>query len=137
METRKVVQIKGTSYISIPKDICEALGIMAGERLKISYVTGQGIFITQMSGADKIPIVPRGLGEFKKSLDDICSQAEKKLKNIADDSIKDYFTSMIQQLSRLGIFELQKRVDRMEKMEGEFKSEKGKLTLIKKSKKLN
>ena len=135
METRKVVQFKGTSYISIPKEICKALDIRAGEHLKISYIMGMGIFITQMSGADKIPVLPRSIEGLQKSADSICSQTEKKLKNISDTSIKDYFTGMMQQLSRLGIFELKNRVDRMERLAVESKIEKGKLTLIREHKK--
>jgi len=135
METRKVIQFKGTSYISIPKDICEALGIKAGERLKVSYVTGMGIFITQMKGADKIPILPGSTEGMKKSAAAICSQTEMKLKTIAEESIKDYFTSMVQQISRLGIFELQKKVDRLERLSVESNIEKGKLTLVREHKK--
>ena len=116
MDFRKVIKIKGTHYISIPLEVCKALEIRAGERLKVSYVTGIGIFITQARGADKIPVEPKSIEGLKKAADLICFQTETKLKNIASNSITNYFTSMIEKLSRLGIFEMQKRVDRLEKM---------------------
>lgn len=135
MDFRKVIQIRGTSYISIPKEICKALEIRAGERLKVSYVTGTGIFITQLRGADKIPIEPRSLEGLKKAADFILSQTEKKLKSLEAHSISNYYTSMIQQISRLGIFELQRKVDRLEKLSVESNIVKGKLVLVRQHKK--
>ena len=135
MDFRKVISIRGTSYVSIPKDICKALEIKAGERLKVSYVTGTGIFITQLVGADKIPTDPRSPEGLKKIADSIYSQTETKLKDLASHSITNYFTSIIQQLSRLGIFEIQKRVDRLEKRSIEVNKVKGQLVLIRQHKK--
>ena len=134
MEFRKVIQIKGTRYISIPIDVCKALDIRVGERLKVSYVTGVGIFISQSRGSDKIPVEPKSIEGLKKAADLICSQTETKLKNIASNSITNYFTSMIEKLSRLGIFEMQKRVDRLEKRNEENTWGKGKLTLLRQRK---
>lgn len=135
METRKVIANKTGFYINIPIDICKALDIKGGDRLKVSYVTGTGIFITQLSGADKIPTLPRSIEGLKKSADSICSQTETKLKEIASHSITNYFTSMIQQISRLGIFELQKKVDRLERLSIESNIVKGKLILVRQHKK--
>ena len=135
MDFRKVVSMSGTFYVSIPSEVCKALDIKAGEKLKVSYVTGQGIFITQAKGADKIPIDPRSLEGLKKAADFILSQTEKKLKELESKSITDYFTSMIEHISRLGIFELKKRVDRLDRLAVESNIEKGKLTLVREHKK--
>ena len=135
MDFRKVIQIRGTSYISIPVEICKALEIRAGERLKVSYVTGTGIFITQLQGADKIPIEPKSIDGLKKSTDFIYSQLEKKLKNLESTSISNYHTAMIKEISRLGIFELKMKVDRLEKRAIEVNKVKGKLVLIRQRKK--
>jgi hypothetical protein len=93
-------------------------------------VTGTGIFITQPDGADKIPTEPRSPEGLKKIANSIYSQTETKLKNLAHKSITDYFTLMIQQLSRMGIFELQRKVDRLEKLSIESNIVKGKLILV-------
>ena len=130
MDTRRVIANKTGFYINIPIDICKALEINGGDRLKVSYVTGTGIFITQLSGADKIPTEPRSPEGLKKIADSIYSQTETKLKSLAHKSITDYFTLMIQQLSRMGIFELQRKVDRLEKLSIESNIVKGKLILV-------
>ena len=135
MDFRKVIQIRGTSYISIPREICKALEIKAGDRLKVSYVTGTGIFITQLSGADKIPTDPRSIENLKRAADFIVSRAEKKLKSFELDSISRYCTSIVEQISRLGIFELQKKVDRLEKRAIEVNKVKGQLVMIRQHKK--
>jgi len=135
MDFRSVVSMGGTYYISIPRNICNALEIKRGERLKVSYVTGTGIFITQEKGADKIPVSPKSIEGLKKSADFVYSQIEKKLKELESKSISDYFTSMIRQLSRLGIFEVERRVNRLERLAVESNIQKGKLTLVREHKK--
>jgi AbrB family looped-hinge helix DNA binding protein len=135
MQTRKIIQMRGSQYINIPKEIAEALETKPGDRLKVSYVTGTGIFITQLRGADKIPTDPGSIEGLKKAADSIYSQTEIKLRNLASKSITDYFTSIIQQISRLGIFELQKKVDRLERLSVESNIVKGKLVLIREHKK--
>ena len=130
MDFRKVIQIKGTRYISIPIDVCKALDIRVGERLKVSYVTGIGIFITQARGADKIPIKPKSVEGLQKAADFILSQAEMKLKKMEADSISSYYTSMIKEISRLGIFELQRKVDGLVKKAEQSEKGKGKLVLF-------
>jgi len=134
METRRAIKNKTGFYVNIPMDICKALEIKKGERLKVSYVTGVGIFITQLVGPDKAPIVPGSIEGLKKAADSICLQTETKLKNIASTSITNYFTSMIQQISRLGIFELQRKVDRLEKMWLPLGDLKSKLSLVRQRK---
>lgn len=130
MDTRKVIKIRGSHYIGIPLEIAEALEIRAGDRLKVSYVTGTGIFITQPKGADKPPTDPRSVEGLKKAANFIYSQLERKLKFLESKSISDYHTSMIKEISRLGIFELQRKVDRLEKRSVEVNKTKGQLVMI-------
>lgn len=137
MDFRKVIQIRGTSYISIPKEICKALEIRTGERLKVSYVTGTGIFITQLKGADKIPIEPGSIDGLKKAAELIYSRLESKLKVLEDRSISDYHTAMVKEISRLGIFELKQKVDRLEKQSIKVEKVKGQLVLMRQHKKSN
>jgi len=135
METRKAIKNKTGIYVNIPSNICKALEIKVGERLRVSYVTGLGIFITQLVGSDKAPIVPGSVEALKKAADFVCAQAEKKLKAFELNSISRYCTAIVEQISRLGIFELQKRVDRMEKRTIEVNKVKGQLVLIRQHKK--
>jgi hypothetical protein len=134
MDTRRVIRNKTGFYINIPLDICKALEIKKGEHLKVSYVTGVGIFITQLSGADKVPISPKSVEGLKKAADFIVSHTEARLKQIESNSITSYYTSMIEKLSRMGIFELQRKVDRLERLAVESNIEKGRLTLIREHK---
>ena len=136
MDTRRAIKNKDGIYVNIPIDIVRALEIKPRERLKVSYVSGMGVFITQQRGADRVPTLPRSIEGLQKAADSICSQTETKLKEIASTSIKNYFTSMIEQFSRLGIFELQKRVERMEKREQDNIWGKGNLALIRERKRM-
>jgi len=135
MDTRRAIKNKGGLYVNIPLDIVRALEIKPGERLKVSYVSGMGIFITQLKGADKIPTLPRSVEGLQKAADFIVSQTENRLKQIEANSISSYYTSMIEKLSRLGIFEMEKRVRRLERLSVESNLEKGKLILIREHKK--
>lgn len=135
MDFRKVIKIKGGYYINIPLEIAKALDIMAGERLKVSYVTGQGIFITQLTGSDKVPTVPRSPEVLQKNIDFMYSRVEKNLKNLESQTILNYHNSMIKEISRLGIFELQRKVDLLEKRAIEVNKVKGQLVLIRQHKK--
>jgi hypothetical protein len=135
MDLRKVIHIRGTHYISIPLEIVKSLEIKPGEKLKVAYVPGSGIFITQLKAADKAPLEVKSIEVLKKAADSVYSQLEKRLKELETKSIENYFTLMIQQLSRLGIFELEKRVSRMEKRSVEMEKVKGELVLIRQHKK--
>jgi len=135
VETRKAIKNKTGIYVNIPSNICKALDIRAGERLKVSYVTGTGIFITQLRGADKIPIEPRSPEGLQKNIDFMYSRVEKNLKNLESQAISNYHTSMIKEISRVGIFELQRKVDRLEKRVEESNKGKVKLSLVRQRKK--
>jgi hypothetical protein len=135
MDFRRVVKIKNSYYINIPRVVCEALEIRAGERLKVGYLPGSGMFITQERGADKIPVNPKSVEGIQRAADSIYSEVARKLKLLEDLSISNYHTAMIKEISRLGIFELQRKVDRLEKRAVESSRGKGKLTLIRERKK--
>jgi len=135
MDLRRVVKIKNSFYVNIPRDICEALEIRPGEQLKIGYLAGSGIFITQEKGADKIPVNTKSVDAIQKAADFIYSQLTRKLKLLEESSISNYHTAMIKEISRLGIFELQRKVDRLEKRSIEVNKIKGQLVLIRQHKK--
>lgn len=135
MDFRKVIRNKTGFYINIPVDIARALEIKGGERLRVSYVTGIGIFITQAVGSDRTPIKPKSIEGLQKAADFIISQAEMKLKNLEANSVSSYYTSMIANISRLGIFKIQREVDGLLKREEKANQEKGKLTLVRQRKK--
>jgi bifunctional DNA-binding transcriptional regulator/antitoxin component of YhaV-PrlF toxin-antitoxin module len=135
MDLRRVIKIKGSYYVNIPLEICDALEIKPGDRLKIGYLAGSGIFITQLKGADKIPISSKSVEEIQKAADFIYFQLARKLKLLEENSISNYHTAMIKEISRLGIFELQRKVDRLEKRSVEVNKVKGQLVLIRQHKK--
>lgn len=126
--------MKSSLYVNIPRQIAEALGMQAGERLRVGYVTGSGIFITQVQGADKIPINTKSVDGLQKAADFIYSDVARKLKLLESTAIANYHAGMIKEISRLGIFDLQKEVDRLEKQLADPTKEKGKLTLVRRRK---
>lgn len=134
MDFRRVVKIKKSLYVNIPRQIADALGMQAGERLKVAYVAGSGIFITQVQGADKIPINPKNVDGLQKAADFIYSDVARKLTLLESAAVANYHASMIKEISRLGIFELQKKVDGLEKQVVGRTKEKGKLTLVRRRK---
>jgi len=135
MDIRRVVKIKNSFYVNIPLEICDALEIRPGERLRVGYLAGSGIFITQEKGADKIPINPKSVEGIQKAADFIYSQLTRKLKLLEENSISNYHTAIMKEISRLGIFELQRKVDRLEKRSVEVNKVKGQLVLIRQHKK--
>ena len=130
MDFRKVIKIKNSYYINIPHDVYEAMEVQAGERLKISHAEDSGTIIIQKHGAGEISLKPKNIEELKRAADFIYSRAAKKLKLLEERSISDYHTAMFKEISKLGIFELQRKVDGLEKRVGENKKGRGKLTLI-------
>jgi len=135
MDLRRVVKIKNSFYVNIPREICEALEIRPGDRLKVGYLAGSGIFITQEKGADKIPVNTKSVDAIQKAADFIYSQLARKLKLLEESSISNYHTAMIKEISRLGIFDLQRKVDQLEKRSLDVKKERGGLVLIRQQKK--
>ena len=135
MRTRKIVQIRGSHYVNIPKDVCEALDTEKGERVNVGYAPGVGIVITQAKGADRIPIKGRTMEDLQKEADFIYSAATKKLKKMTDIRVENFHALMMKEFAKLGIFELKGRVDGLEKEAEKRKMGRGKLSLVRQRKK--
>ena len=134
MRTRKIVQIRGSQYINIPKEVCEALGIEKGERVNVSYAPGVGIVVAQAKGADRVPISGRSVEDFRKEVDYICKQAEKELKKKVAVRVENFHALMMREFVKLGVFDLKSRVAELEKGAEKIKSGRAKLSLVRQRK---
>jgi len=114
MYSRKVIKIKNSDYINIPKEVSKALGIVKGHHLKMSYLPGCGIFITLNQGADKIPVNLESVDRLQKAADFIYEQLKGRLKDLDSNFISGLHLRIIDDLVRSGLFELKARVDKLE-----------------------
>jgi antitoxin component of MazEF toxin-antitoxin module len=130
MRTRKIVQIRGSHYVNIPKEVCEALDTEKGERVNVSYVPGVGIVISQLRGADRSPIKGRSVEDFRKEVDYICKKAERELKKKVAARVENFHGLMMKEFVKLGVFDLKSRVDGLEKEAEKIKRGRGKLSLV-------
>jgi AbrB family looped-hinge helix DNA binding protein len=130
MRTRKIIEVRESQYINIPKDVREALNTKRGERMSVEYVPSVGMVITQLKGADRIPIKGRTMDDLQKEADFICASAERKLKKIKDDQIDNFHGLMMKEFVKLGIFDLKSRVNELEKEAAKIKRGRGKLSLV-------
>jgi bifunctional DNA-binding transcriptional regulator/antitoxin component of YhaV-PrlF toxin-antitoxin module len=130
MRTRKIVEVRGSQYINIPKDVREALNTKRGERMSVEYVPSVGMVITQLKGADRIPIKGRTMDDLKKEADFICAAAERKLMKMKLDQIDNFHGLMMKEFVKLGIFDLKSRVNELEKEATKIKMGRGKLSLV-------
>lgn len=130
MRTRKIIEVRESQYINIPKDVREALNTKRGERMSVEYMPSVGLVITQLKGADRIPIKGRTMADLQKEADFICFSAEKKLKKMVLDQIDNFHGLMMKDIVKLGIFELKVRVDELEKEAKKIKTGRAKLRLV-------
>lgn len=134
MYSRKVIKIEDSYYINIPSEIRKALGIQKGEDMKIGYLTGSGIFITQAQGADKIPVNPESVDRLQRAADAIRWQLERKAKDLGDKFISDLMNRLIPTIATSGIFDLKARVDKLETKAEVSGRGRGRLVLVHKKK---
>lgn len=134
MDTRKVIKIEDSYYINIPSDVAQSLKIMKGDRLKIGYISGCGIFITLDQGADKIPVNPESVDRLQRAADAIRWQLERKAKDLGDKFISDLMNRLIPTIATSGIFDLKARVDKLETKAEVSDRGRGKLVLLHKKK---
>jgi len=130
MRTRKVVQIRGSQYINIPKEVCEALDIEKGERVNISYAPGVGIVVTQLKGVDRVPVKGPSVEDFQREVDFICKKAARELKKKVEVRVENFHALMMREFVKLGVFDLKKRVDGLEKEVEKRKRGRGNLALV-------
>ena len=134
MDSRKVIKIHNSNYINIPLDVAQALEIMKGDRLKVSYVAGWGILITPDRGADKVPVNFEGVERLQRAADAIGRQLERKARDLGDNFISDLWGRLIPAIATSGIFDLKARVEKLETQPEGSDQRRGKIHLVKKGK---
>jgi len=134
MDSRKIVKIGNSYYINIPSDVAQALEIMNGDRMNVSFIPGYGTFNTLVRGADKIPVNPESVDRLQRAADAIRWQLERKAKDLGDNFISNLMNRLIPTIATSGIFDLKRKVDELEKQVEESNKTKGRLTLVRKSK---
>ena len=133
MDSRKVIKIEDSYYINIPSGVAQALGIMKGDRLKISYLLGCGIFISLDQGADKFHFNLESVDRFQRATDAGCLQLERTAKVLGDNFISDLWSRLMPAIATSGIFDLKSKMEKLEKQVEESNKGKGRLTLVHKS----
>lgn len=130
MRTRKIIEVRNSQYVNIPREIREALNTKKGERLNVGYAPGVGIVMTQLKGADKIPARSKVIEELQREADFVYSSVTKKLRKMKDGQIESFHSLMMKEFAKLGIFDLKSRVDGLEKEAEKIKMGRGKLSLV-------
>lgn len=136
MDSRKVVKIEESYYINIPLDVAQAMEIIKGDRLKISYIPGCGIFITQARGADKIPVNLESVDRLQRAADAMRCQLERKARELGDNFISNLWAKLIPGIAASGIFDLKARVEKLEIKNEVSDQRRGKLVLLHKKKRI-
>jgi bifunctional DNA-binding transcriptional regulator/antitoxin component of YhaV-PrlF toxin-antitoxin module len=134
MESRKVIKVRDSYYINIPLEISEALGIMKGDRLKITHLPGLGVLITEAQGADRVPTFKVDIDRLQRAADFIYEQLKGRLKDLDSNFISGLHLRIIDDLVRSGIFELKARVEKLETKAEVSDQGPGRLTLVHKRK---
>lgn len=114
MDSRKVIKVKDSYYINIPLEASKALGIVKGDRLRITHVLGLGILITQVQGAGKVSLNLESIDRIQRAADFIYEQLKEKLKGLDSNFISGLHLRLVGDLVRSGIFELKARVEKLE-----------------------
>ena len=134
MDFRRVIKIKGSYYVNIPIKTGEAFGLKKGQRVKVVDVPGSGIFITHSSVSENFPVNIESVERLQKVSAEILSRHEKRLKDLAEDFISKFMLRLVPVMASSGVFELKKKVSRLEKESEKLKTGKGKLSLVRKIK---
>jgi hypothetical protein len=134
MDSRKVIRVKNSYYINIPLEAFKALGIMKGDKLRITHVIGLGLLITQAQVADKIPFNLESIDKLKRAGDFIYEQLKGRLKDLDSNFISGLQFRIIDDLVRSGIFDLKARVEKLETKSEVSDQGRGKLVLLHKKK---
>ena len=134
MDSRKVVKIKDSYYINIPSEISRALGIMKGDKLRITHLIGLGLLITQTQGVGKVSVNLESIDRLQRAADFIYEQLKGRLKDLDSNFITGLHLRIIGDLVRSGIFDLKARVEKIETRVGVSDRRRGKLVLLDKKK---
>jgi len=134
MDSRKVIKVKDSYYINIPLDVSKALGIVKGERLRITHLIGLGLLITKAQGAGKVSVNLENIDRLQRAADFIYEQLKGRLKDLDSNFISGLHLRIIDDLVRSGIFELKARVEKLETKYEVSNQRSGKLVLLPKKK---
>jgi len=134
MDSRKVIKVKDSYYINIPLDVSKTLGIVKGERLRITHLIGLGLLITQAQGAGKVSVNLENIDRLQRAADFIYEQLKGRLKDLDSNFISGLHLRIIDDLVRSGIFELKARVEKLETKYEVSNQRSGKLVLLPKKK---
>ena len=134
MDSRKVIEIKGSYYINIPSDVAQALEIVKGAKLRITHVIGLGLLITQAQGAGSVSVNLESVERIQRAADFIYEQLKGRLKDLDSNFISGLQLRLVGDLVRSGIFDLKARVEKLETKSEVSDQGRGKLVLLPKKK---
>lgn len=134
MDSRKVIKIKDSFYFNIPLEISKALGIVKGDRLRITPLVGLGLLITRAQGAGKVSVNLESVDRLQRAADFIYEQLKGRLKDLDLNFISGLHLRIIDDLVRSGIFDLKARVEKLETKSEVSDQRRGKLVLLHKKK---
>jgi hypothetical protein len=134
MDSRKVIKIKDSFYFNIPLEISKALGIVKGDKLRITPLVGLGLLVTQAQGAGKVSVNLESVDRLQRAADFIYEQLKGRLKDLDLNFISGLHLRIIDDLVRSGIFDLNARVEKLETKSEVSDQRRGKLVLLHKKK---
>lgn len=134
MDSRKVIKIKDSFYFNIPLEISKALGIVKGDKLRITPLVGLGLLITRAQGAGKVSVNLESVDRLQRAADFIYEQLKGRLKDLDLNFISGLHLRIIDDLVRSGIFDLKARVEKLETKSEVSDQRRGKLVLLHKKK---
>ena len=137
MDSRKVIKIKDSYYINIPSEISQALGIMKGDKLRITHLIGLGLLITQTQGVGKVSVNLESIDRLQRAADFIYEQLKGRLKDLDSNFITGLHLRIIGDLVRSGIFDLKARVEKLETKSEVSDQRRGKVLPLHKKKRSN
>ena len=134
MDSRKVIKVKDSYYINIPLEISEALGIVKGDKLRITHLVGLGLLITQAQGAGRVSVNLESVDRLQRAADFIYEQLKGRLKDLDSNFISGIHLRLVGDLVRAGIFDLKARVEKLETKSEVSDQGRGQLVLLHKKK---
>jgi hypothetical protein len=134
MDSRKVIKIKDSHYINIPLEVSKAMGIVKGDKLRITPLVGLGVLVTQAQGVGKVSVNLESIDRLQRAADSIYSQLERKLKNLESNFISNLQARLIPAIATSGIFDLKARVEKLEMKPEASDQRRGRVILLHKKK---
>jgi antitoxin component of MazEF toxin-antitoxin module len=134
MDSRKVIKIENSYYINIPSGVAQALEIMKGDRLEVSYIPGCGILISRAQGAGKVLVNLQSIERLERAADAVYSQLERRVKDLSLNFLSNLQARIVSDMARSGVFDLKARVEKLETKAEVSDRGRGKVLLLHKKK---